>query len=239
MRVFYRIYPGKPDDRPFANGDKRTLMRVCLHSFVRSCQQVNNLDVQLNILLDGCPDEWVTIARCAALDIPHNIIMLDGIGNKPSFLKQLEMALDGPDDEFVYFAEDDYLYRKEAVTKMLNFAQFGFEDFITLYDHPDRYSRGDDRSLPNYIEVWDWHWRTVESTTMTFGAQRSTIRNAEGIIREYACEGRRMWYPILMERSQFYWHPFLWSPIPSLATHVQNDVLAPCVDWEGVWNGNQ
>jgi hypothetical protein len=155
---------------------------------------------------------------------------LDGVGNKPSFLKQIEVALDGPGDEFVYFAEGDYLYRPMAVAKMLGLNSV-MGSFVTPYDHPDRYSRGDDRPMKSYIEIWnDWHWRTAESTTMTFGADRRVIADIYDIMQKHACEGRKMWYPIL-DRG----HRLLWSPMPSLATHVQDGVLASCVDWEGVW----
>jgi hypothetical protein len=229
MKVFYRIYPGKPDNRPFANGNKRLLVQTCLWSFLQSCRRAG-ADVQLTILLDGCPDDWASMAHYIAFDIKHNIVMLDGIGNKPSFLKQLEMTLDGPGDEFVYFAEDDYLYRPCAIKQLLGVYHPNFNGFYSSYDHIDRYVRGDDRKLDaGIIIAGDWHWRTAESTTMAFGAPRHVIRKTVDIMREYACEGRKMWYPIIDKGY------ILWSPIPSLATHVQDGVLAPCVDWETVW----
>lgn len=229
MKVFYRIYPGKPDNRPFDSGNKLKLVQRCLRSFMAS---VAVADVHITFLLDGCPPiDWVRVVF-DAMDpysvITYDIIKLDGIGNKPSFLEQLEMALDGPDDEFVYFAEDDYLYRPMAIAKMLGFNSVMENSFITPYDHPDRYSRGDDRFVESHIEVRDdWHWRTAESTTMTFGASRRLIKDTAHVMRYNACEGRRMWYSIPARYR-------LWSPIPSLATHVHDGVLAPCVDWEKI-----
>lgn len=232
MKVFYRIYPGKPDDRPFANGDKLKLVQGCLQSFMTS---VAIADAHITFLLDDCPTAWALAVHDIVRPYLHvgavtyDIVELDGIGNKPSFLKQLEMALDGPDDEFVYFAEDDYLYRPMAVAKMLGFSNVMANSFITPYDHPDRYSRGDDRFVKSHIEVWDdWHWRTAESTTMTFGAPRELIKDNIHRIQYRACEGRGMWYSIPAAYR-------LWGPIPSLATHVQDGVLASCVDWERVW----
>lgn len=231
MKVFYRIYPGKPDNRPFANGNKFLLVRECLHSFLRSCYRSRS-NIQLDFLLDGCPDEWASMVHYEAYGFEHSIIMLDGIGNKPSFLKQLDMALqDGPGDELVYFAEDDYLYRPEAIKQLLAVYHPSHCGLYSLYDHPDRYTRSDDRDpVANGIIVsGDWHWRTAESTTMTFGAPRHVIEKAADIMCECGVEGRRMWYPIIDAGY------LLWSPIPSLATHVQDGVLALCVDWEGVW----
>lgn len=236
MKVFYRIYPGRPDNRPFADGDKKALVLTCFRSFLISCRRVEAFrwPLRLYILLDGCPD-WQREIRQILISYPasciatHEIVDLDGVGNKPSFLKQLDLALEGPDDELVYFAEDDYLYRPMAVAKMLSFIPYA--DFITLYDHPDRYTRGDDRYRKDHIEMCDgWHWRTIESTTMTFGTERRMIKAVSDVIRKHACEGRNMWYPIL-DRG----YRLLWGPIPSLATHVQNGVLAPCIDWEAEW----
>jgi len=166
-------------------------------------------------LLDGCSDYWQFEIHKVFLPFGQSLnqyqfVVLDGIGNKPSFLKQLEMALDGPDDEFVYFAEDDYLYRPMAVAKMLGIYHPNFMGFYSPYDHIDRYVRGDDRELNAGIIIADgWHWRTAESTTMTFGAPRHVIKKTADIIREHACEGRNMWYPII-DGSYI-----LWSPIPS------------------------
>ena len=240
MKVYYRIYPGKPDDRPFANGNKLKLVQVCLDSFVAATVSARPDNIHITFLLDDCPSAWVLAVHDIVRPyfredaILYDIVELDGIGNKPSFLKQLEMALDGRSNEFVYFAEDDYLYRPGAIVRMIEFNRVN-DSFITPYDHPDRYTRGDDRPMKSYIEIWnDWHWRTVESTTMTFGADRRVIRDVSDIMYKHACEGRKMWYPIL-DRG----YRLLWSPMPSLATHVQDGLLAPCVDWEGVWNGNQ
>ena len=233
MKVFYRIYPGKPVDRPFANGDKLKLVQGCLRSFLLSCVHSGVQIGHISFMLDGCPAVWKEMIHQAVPPrqdaiLHYAITELDGIGNKPSFLKQLEWALNGPDDEFVYFAEDDYLYHPMAIAKMLKLSEM-MGSFVSPYDHPDRYSRGDDRFVKSHIEVWDgWHWRTAESTTMTFGAPRHVIRKSADIMREHACEGRAMWYPILGKAQ-------LWSPVPSLATHAQDGVLAPCVDWEGMW----
>ena len=230
MKVYYRIYPGKPDNRPFADGDKLSLVQRCLRSFMAS---VAVADVHITFLMDNCPVSW----WLAVHDIVHpyfhigtvrySIVELDGIGNKPSFLKQLEMALDDPCDEFVYFAEDDYLYQPEAIGRMMGIAGIGL---VTPYDHPDRYRRADNRPDGFMRIMGDYHWRTHESTTMTFGIARTLLTEVQDIMREYACEGRKMWYPILDMGYK------LWGPVPSLATHVQGDLLAPCVDWEEIWH---
>lgn len=231
MKVYYRIYPGNADNKPFADGDKGTLMGVCLTSFLESCQQAN-VHTDLTILLDGCPSHWEDVVRSIAGQERVVVTELGGIGNRPSFLEQLEMVLTVQDDELVYFAEDDYLYRPEAISKLLYvYAMEKADSFFTLYDHPDRYFRDDDRDMVQRIKLAGaWHWRTVESTTMTFGASGGLIKATADIIRDHACEGRQMWYPLLDEGYD------LWGPVPSLATHVHEGMLAPCVDWDEIWH---
>ncbi len=229
MKVFYRIYPGKAENRPYAEGDKGRLMGVCLTSFLNSCWRARTL-IDLCVLLDGCPRSWQAavheIVRPYTGLVRYTMTELGGIGNKPSFLKQLEMALDGPSDEFIYFAEDDYLYHPEAIRRLVEIAGIGL---ITLYDHPDRYVRNDNRPDGALRVMGDHHWRTHESTTMTFGVTHAILAEIQGFVKDYACEGRGMWYPILDEGYK------LWGPVPSLATHVHEGVLAPCVDWGKIW----
>jgi len=229
MKVYYRIYPGRGDNRPLADGDKGKLMGICLSSFLESCRQANT-HIDLTVLLDGCPFHWKDVVHSIA---GQRVVAteLGGIGNGPSFLEQLEMAITVQDDELIYFAEDDYLYRPEAISKLLYiYAMEKANSFFTLYDHPDRYFRDDNREVVQEIRLAGaWHWRTVESTTMTFGASARLVRATADIMRDHACEGRGMWYPILDEGYD------LWGPIPSLATHVHDGVLAPCVDWSEMW----
>jgi len=155
------------------------------------------------------------------------VINLDSAGNKPSFQHQLDLALES-EHGTIYFAEDDYLYRPEAFLEISALAEAPV--FWTHYDHPDRYIRSDNRDNNSpRVFVWDnWHWRTAESTCMTFGGPKHLFVETQDILREHGCTGRGMWYPIIDAGYE------LWSPIPSLATHLENGYLAMCVDWQEV-----
>ena len=45
------------------------------------------------------------------------------------------------DDDVVFFLEDDYKFRREAFPKCYDFARLHPDDFISPFDHPDRYSK--------------------------------------------------------------------------------------------------
>ena len=42
--------------------------------------------------------------------------------------------------EWVYLVEDDYLHLPESKARLVQAAEAGIADYLTLYDHPDKYS---------------------------------------------------------------------------------------------------
>lgn len=238
MEVFYRIYPGSGDNRPFFDGDKLALTYACLMSFMESCVCSEQMPSGLTFIMDDCPLKWTgMIQRIVEIaEFPHciRVVTSPDTGNKPSFQHQLGLALESKEST-VYLAEDDYLYRPEAIEKMSLFERhrnFGDAFFWTPYDHPDRYLRNDDRNgRIARVDIFGEngrHWRTVESACMTFGGPKHLFVEIQDILRKHGCTGRQMWYPIIDAGYK------LWSPIPSLATHLESDHLAMCVDWQEV-----
>lgn len=246
MEVFYRLYPGTEksnQERPFFAGDKLALAYVCLLSFVESCAWAGRKP-KLTFLFDTCPDQWIEMVRevVSLWDFDDvTFIPLQDCGNQPSFRYQLDLALSSTRD-VIYFAEDDYLYVPEAIREIYRFANQS-DQFWSPYDHPDRYTRtddrGDGRTEVQIVAEWrkladdTWecegrHWRRVESVCMTFGGERELFAKNKDLLHDHACTGRYLWYPILDEGSE------LWSPIPALATHVRNGYMSMCVDWREV-----
>ncbi len=108
------------------------------------------------------------------------------LGNAASFnyLLNHELIL-LKDSDLLYFAEDDYLYREGASDAL----EEGLEifDYVTLYDHPDKYSdfsaqinplvcKGMLSEVTQVSQGKKCLWRTTNSTTMTFGCIVKTIR---------------------------------------------------------------
>lgn len=218
LYVFYRVFSGNESNRPIFDGTKYELVRLCWQSFIR--QRTSDWG-GIAVLLDNCPYEYV--------------VLMEGItqiratwGNKPSFQEQVQLALMCvPDDGLILFAEDDYFWLPDAVQKMITFFKVYDDCFLSPYDHPDRYERQDNRDIDTKVVVaGKHHWRTVESTTMTFACMKPTLERHKDIILHHGCEGRGMWYPIIDAGTK------LWGPIPSLATHMVNGLLAPCIDWQ-------
>lgn len=211
---------------------------LCLRSFLAAAARVRDR-ATITFMNDGpMPEDRLAIMRAWG-----TVESLPGLGNSPSYRKALEMAVALPADALVYFAEDDYLYRPEAFEKILAaFDTLPNVDYITPFDHLDRYIRRDD-SRRGYSRVYvagGIHWRTVESSCMTFGARVRRMRSDAWIHRlgtvPNTPRDRIIWRCALGEKWFFWKFPkrTLVGPIPSLATHMEPAGMAPNVDWERV-----
>ena len=212
---------------------------LCLRSFLLSFRRVGG-EKRILFLNDGpVPDERVALMRRWG-----SVIDLPGLGNGPSFRRAVESALAMPDGTVAYLAEDDYLYVEPALERVTGvFAAVPAADYVTPYDHLDRYTRSDDAGggRSHVIVAAGQHWRTVDSTTMTFGARVERLRNDNWVVRLATTPRKRpkdhlMWRLIQGQKHFFWKFPkrLLLGPIPSLASHMDTKALAPVVDWTSV-----
>lgn len=146
--------------------------------------------------------------------------------------------------DFVYFLEDDYLHRPNSKEVLAEGLEIG--DYVTLYDHPDKYFSPKQGGNPLVREGGEetrvlltksTHWKLTNSTTMTFAARVSTLQ-ADKLTWWWFTRGRhphdfRIFKALtgsrLLRRRRR-----LLSPIPGYSTHVENAFLAPITDWTRV-----
>jgi len=208
---------------------------TCLRSFLRAQARVASCS-RVTFVNDGpIPGDRLRIMW------EHGTILpLSGIGNTPCHRETLRHAL-ASESELVYFAEDDYLYVASAFEQMIAaFDALPGVDYVTLYDHTDRYRRRDDarRGRSRIFLTEATHWRTVESTCMTFGARRPVLASDRWIhalpTRKPFPADRRIWRMTQGIGPYFWLLPkrTLVGPMPGLATHMDPDQLSPFVDWE-------
>jgi len=220
LAVAYRIYPevSKPAlGLPFSD-DKFHLSEICLRSFKES---LGNLKVKVWALLDGCPEVYTDLFRKCFNAEDLVLITLDGVGNRATFAKQIDILLQQDDAPFVYFAEDDYFYLPEQFPAMLEFLRnSGDVDFVSPYDHLDCYTL-DLHRMPKWIRPHGTrHWRTAASTCLTFLTTKETLGQCENVFRSYvrgnydcalwlSLTKERVFNPAMvfnfLIRGQFYW----------------------------------
>ncbi len=185
LRLIYRLYGGQnKKDRP-DYFDKAT----CLSSFLLAAQAA---DIEPIVLADGpLPEGWRNLAarHGRVIDIPGGPVGLRG-----SFRSALRLPdrLGWPDDDVVYFCEDDYLHLPHAFVALGSaVSALPAAGYFALYAATPRNPTADADGTP----PWGWHpapdrvvdghrWVNVPSTASTHGVRLGALRDDLGIIRQ-------------------------------------------------------
>jgi hypothetical protein len=123
----------------------------------------------VTLVLDNCRDETLSTFR-------HVTTHVTSLGNAGSLSFVLGLTSQLPPDEVVYFVEDDYLHRHDCQLMDLIAEGLTVADYVTLYDHPDKYSSdyGGGETC-RVFRTRSSHWRTTISTCMTFATTAKTV----------------------------------------------------------------
>lgn len=128
-------------------------------------------------------------------------------------------------DELVYIVEDDYIHKKDWKRAIYD----GFNstpcDYLTLYDHPDKYKDYPDLKSRIYVGKV-CHWRTTPSTTNTFAVRMGTLMDDLKVSNDYSTG-----VSISRDHDRFVElgkrGRILVSSIPGFSTHIETDNLTP------------
>jgi len=192
--------------------------------------------VEWCVLADGvCDDTYRMIVKYVPQERVRRVRVGHGAG---TFRMAYEEALQQPDDTLVYFLEDDYLHCPGSLEALLAVAATGMADYLTLYDHPDKYQW--DSLNPYVIDggektrvffLGHHHWKATNSTTMTFAAFADTLRRDKHCFWRWTATRHPYDFYIFLELRKIYGRTLI-SPIPSMSTHGDTNSLALGVDWE-------
>jgi hypothetical protein len=155
-----------------------------------------------------------------------------------TFNLALDVALNLPSSEIVYFLENDYLHKLGADKVLEDGIELGF-DYVTAYDHPDKYlnpfeggnpfcsGRAEDTRV--YLGQY-CHFKLTNSTTMTFASSVKTLKEDEEVLRKWTKDTHPYDFQIFMELKQV--GRRLASSIPGYSTHGETEFLSPLTDWQ-------
>ena len=230
MKIIYRISDsGYNKVKP-----KYITNRNCLWNAVNIFQEVDFED--WNVMADNVSEETDVMIQSY---IPRERIEYVSVGHGAgTFNLALDKALTFDDNEIVYFIENDYLHlpnSKKIIEEGLN--EIG-ADFVSLYDHPDKYIDGANPYVQGGGEMTrvmlstSSHWKATNSTTMTFASKVKTLRKTENILREYT-QGS---YPRDFDMFVHLYNSahYLVTPIPGYSTHGETAWLTPLINWSKV-----
>jgi hypothetical protein len=173
--------------------------------------------------------------------IPRDHIMYVSVGHGAgTFNLALDEALQSPDNEIIYFLENDYLHKPGADKIILEGFNLG-ASFVSPYDHPDKYMIPENGGNP-YCEggaedtrVYlsnSCHWKITNSTTMTFASKVSTLKKVESILRKHTTGTHPYDFQMFLELREN--NELLVTPIPGYATHGETYWLSPLTDWSKI-----
>ena len=140
----------------------------------------------------------------------------------------------------IYFLEDDYFHLPTALAELIQFLQFKPDAVATLYDHPDGYTRSDNRLQARFgvtvgvnANELSRHWKPIESTTGTWAATKLSFQTHAFPAWDPAqCRVENC--PEDRPNSRLIWDlgGSIWAPIPSLSSHSEAAFMAPLINWK-------
>ena len=246
IRIFYRI--SDFSQKTFNKKGKKMIKhrpswfdkKRCLINLVECFPES-----EISILADNVKDETIHWLEKTFPNIP---VERSQYGNGAgSFRHVFKQALEIVEDRIVYFLEDDYLH-KPGSEKVLK-EGFKYADFVTLFDHPDKYVNGgegkdgvagnplisDESEETRLYKTQSSHWKLTNSTVMTFATTTKIIKADKAGFEFYSKDDITRSYPffrvVIEKRGRK-----LISSVPGLSAHCESAYMSPFTDWEAVNN---
>ena len=183
------------------------------------------------IIYDKHFGELASVDNRLLANSKKEIVEVDCGTEAKSFLAMLDYieSRDLNDDTIVYLLEDDYIHKPGWVNVLIEGIQSGVS-YVTLYDHPDKYTslyRGYQSTI---FFTESTHWRTIPSTTNTYAGLWGTFKEDMAIHRKYSTGvDISRDHEKFLELGQEY--RVIASPVPGWSSHCTIGCEAPIVDW--------
>jgi hypothetical protein len=223
MKVYYRMATGYSQHevrRPRHPFDKIALADMCLRSFVEAFSEVKP---QMHFILDKCGPEWDDMVK-KNTPFEYTLEHVDFGTYFRTIPYQFELGR--KENDYLLFQEDDYVWLKDAGQKYLDAVKV--LEFVAPYDHMEFYTLNTvNHRDPSEIKLINGHhWRTIDYNTMTWGCHSSRLAEYWDELNMHGYWDKETLVGIGKRGAK------IWSPIPSLCTHMHLDFLAPGIDWQ-------
>jgi len=127
----------------------------------------------------------------------------------------------------IYFLENDYLHVDGWLGKVEElFTTYNGLDYVSLYDHKDKYFLPMYDNLVSKIFITDsHHWRSTPSTCGSFTITKERFDEDYDILSTVRGDHNKfLWLNKNRGRSVV-------SPIPGLSTHCMEGLMSPTLEW--------
>lgn len=240
------VHPKNGDGR-YCGTSKTVLIKKCVSSLIKTCNNVND-DVNIIWIDDHSTPENVSNLRDIFSKSKHKIIEkpLQKTGHNESALAQFTECKNSNAD-LIYCIEDDYLHYKSCMEEMIDSyitfkKNLNNEVAIHPFDDPDNYKQ---RFIePTRIVLGSKrHWRLNTYTTFSFLANPSIVKENWDLFYKLS----KLYMTPMGEANNIHegttinkiWREkvALFTPIPSLALHMQyNEQKDKFINWQDWWN---
>tara|TARA_B100000287_G_scaffold409008_1_gene435945 strand:- start:859 stop:1566 length:708 start_codon:yes stop_codon:yes gene_type:complete len=235
MKIYYRLSDhGYQKVKPDYINNEKCLTNLMLN-FTDTYSDTVIRD-ELIVIADNVGDE--TYEWLSSLDL--NVKRTDFGSGAQSFNYVLDEAVKLDDDTTVYFVEDDYLHLPNSRKILKEGISLG-ADYVSLYDHPDKYINKNEGGNP-YVEDGgevtkvfrseSCHWKLTNSTTMTFASKVKTLKEDLGIMKTWTIGTYPDDFKMFLELREN--GRTLITPLPGYSTHGETQWLSPFTDWRKV-----
>jgi hypothetical protein len=229
IHIFYRHYnvTGRETWRPeWFDYEK------CFLNLIDTIKDLKN--VKLIVVFDG--DDKENFINKYDVDIRYICAGSD----YESFKKTIDIVKNEniDDEDIIYLLENDYLHLDGWVFKVLDFFKYKNNDYLSLYDHSDKYFESYKTLESKLIVVNDNHYRTTPSTCGSFLVKKKVLFDD----LEYHYDG-----PIIFSKFtnmpvdhtkflllKFFKNRDTYSPVPAMSTHCLVDFLSPTIKWDQI-----
>ena len=193
-------------------------------------------NTSVTILFDGEPNDGHFLKNGNNEHL-YKMVKMEGGNDGASFLNLINYVAQQKfkDHDILYFLEDDYVHRTGWCEVLLEGLNLRGVNYITLYDHPDKYTAPQYENLVSKIKVSESvHWRSIPSTTNTYAMLAKTFLKDIDIHRKFCDLGAGF----TKDHEKFIelWQSnrTLYSCMPAYATHCEEGQLSPTIKWQKI-----
>jgi hypothetical protein len=167
-------------------------------------------------------------------------ILRTALNNAGAFMYSVKYAIEHFDEnEAIYLAEDDYIYREEAPMVIEEGLSIG--DYSSGYDHPDKYVNhnqggpnpfiSEGGEVTRVLMTKHKHWKLTNSCCMTFATKVKTLKEDYTTYQKYCSTTHPYDFQMFCELIRDKRRKIV-SCIPGVSTHGETTWLSKLIDWE-------
>jgi hypothetical protein len=204
----------------------------CFINLLNTIEDKEN--IELHVVMDGkIEDNW--IKKYKHKYFSHEIITTHDMNSVTKGVYSVVKETKCLDNDLIYILENDYLHVDDWVNKILDiFQTFEGLNYISLYDHGDKYFHPNYDNLVSKIFVSNYHhWRTIMSTCGSYITIKKIFDEDynDHIGITVPIGDHNKWIFLSENKGRF-----ILTPIPGLSTHCMEGLMSPTINWKQINN---